>query len=67
MHLEHQVCSAREREREEWDPPSFLYLICALAAHVSLRSKRERELADGVLLATYMCLVKLALCLVKLA
>ena len=30
-------------------------VIRALAAHVSLRSKRQVELADGVLLATYVC------------
>ena len=42
-------------------------VIRALAAHVSLRSKRQLELADGVLLATYVCVVNLALCVVKLA
>ena len=30
-------------------------VIRALAAHVSLGSKRQLELADGVLLATYVC------------
>ncbi len=30
-------------------------VIRALSAHVSLRSKRQLEFADGVLLATYVC------------
>ena len=51
----------REREREELDR--------ALAAHISLRSKSlwPLGLAHGVLLATYVCVAKLALCVVKLA
>ena len=35
-------------------------VIGALAAHVSLRRKRQLEFADGVLLATYVCVSKVS-------